>query len=357
MAIKLEPYTKESIPSEEHDELRFTRDNYGMASAFLTYPLTGEEKLIGRADLVAGLATIDGNKMKITGLPDEIFHKFQAKLNVFVDNEKAYSNMFPETIEQSEKINGLSFIMWNDGSGKAEYKGATVGTIDLMSGEMEVGDSGYIPASYDDRDKTIANYKTTIESYVQEKYIDNPHQNVWRVTFLQERDRMLDIQYIAADTEEDARVAAQAFRKAPFYDINLSNSTSYTLSADLFKDGKTIGQVLQDQITELNSKNEVSGLVYTTLDNNHNGEYYIQALYKDDEVGHIRVNSGEMSIGGEHTVSNNSTLEDKFRIFSDKTAKYAVYELGAECKKDAELTSENNNKSRSKTDKTEVDTR
>ncbi len=351
MATKIEPYMKESIPSEEHDELRFIRDNYGTASAFLTYPLTGEEKLIGRADLVAGLATIDGNKMKITGLPDEIFHKFQAKLNVFVDNEKAYSNMFPETIEQSEKINGLRFIMWNDGSGKAEYKGATVGTIDLMSGEMEVGDSGYIPASYDDRDKTIANYKTTIESYVQEKYIDNPHQNVWRVTFLQERDRMLDIQYIAADTEEDARVAAQAFRKAPFYDINLSNSTSYTLSADLFKDGKTIEQVLQDQITELNSKNEVSGLVYTTLDNNHNGEYYIQALYKDDEVGHIRVNSGEMSINGEHSVSNTCSLEDKLRIFSEKTSDYALFMLNAESQKVANLISKNNDNTHNKEDK------
>lgn len=355
MAIKLEPYAKENIPSEEHDELRFTRDNYGMASAFLTYPLTGEEKLIGRADLVAGLATIDGNKMKISGLPDEIFQKFQAKLNAFVDNAKDYSDMFPDSIERSDKIDELRFIMWRDGSGRAEYKGTTVGTIDLFSGEMTVGNSEYIPAPYDDRDKTVVHYKTTIEDYVKETYIDKAHQNVWRVSFLDGDNRMLDKQYIAADTEQEARTAAQAFRDAPFYDIILSNSTSYTLSADMFKDGKSMEQVLQDYIAELNSKTEFEGLVYSVPDNKHNGEYYVQAIYNDDEIGHIIVNSGEMSIGGERIVSNACTLEDKLRLFGEKTSDYALFTLGAESKEVAKLIAKSNNNTQNKDTKNVIE--
>ena len=181
MAIKIEPYAKENIPSEEHDELRFTRDNYGMASAFLTYPLTGEEKLVGRVDLVTGQCKVDGINYTLSGVPDEIFHKFQVKLNWYVDCEKENGYMFPESIEPSGKIEGLRFIMWDDGSGRAEYNGEKVGSIDLMTGEMEVGSSGYIPAPYDDRSKAMEAYKSTIEDYIQEIYINKEHHNVSKV--------------------------------------------------------------------------------------------------------------------------------------------------------------------------------
>lgn len=165
-----EPYMKESIPSEEHNELRFTRDNYGTASAFLTYPLTGEEKLVGRVDLVTGQCKVNDINYTLSGAPDEIFHKFQVKLNWYVDYEKENGYMFPISIEPSDKIEGLRYIMWDDGSGRAEYNGEKVGSIDLMTGEMEVGSSGYIPAPYDDRIKTVEAYKSAIEDYVSDYY-------------------------------------------------------------------------------------------------------------------------------------------------------------------------------------------
>lgn len=89
------------------------------------------------------------------------------------------------TITSSEIVEGLTYRMWNDGSGCALLNGEKLGSIDLETKEIKIGEKGWIPMPYDTTDEIKSEFRKRVEKLAVEKgakLIDSIQERVDRET-------------------------------------------------------------------------------------------------------------------------------------------------------------------------------
>ncbi len=73
------------------------------------------------------------------------------------------------TITSSERVEGLTYKMWNDGSGCALLNGEKLGSIDFAAKEIQIGEKGWTPMPYDTADEIKSEFRERVEKLAVEK--------------------------------------------------------------------------------------------------------------------------------------------------------------------------------------------
>lgn len=90
------------------------------------------------------------------------------QVDTFEREEAEEDNEFKSTITASERVEGLTFEMWNDGSGSAWLNGESLGSIDLATKEIEIGKRDFI-LSDNTADEIKSEFREKIEKLAIEK--------------------------------------------------------------------------------------------------------------------------------------------------------------------------------------------
>lgn len=97
----------------------------------------------------------------------EAYESFAAT-EKYSDELREEDNEFKSTITASERVEGLTFEMWNDGSGIAWLNGERLGSIDLATKEIEIGKRDFI-LSDNTADEIKSEFREKIEKLAIEK--------------------------------------------------------------------------------------------------------------------------------------------------------------------------------------------
>lgn len=98
------------------------------------------------------------------------------EITALTDEEKSQIDLMPKLdsvrIIEDEQIEGLTFYMYDDGSGKAVYNSVDIGHVDYATNEYDIGGRGWDVLSTGAPDDDIVDFKEQCRKYVEQKFND-----------------------------------------------------------------------------------------------------------------------------------------------------------------------------------------
>ena len=98
------------------------------------------------------------------------------EITALTDEEKSQIDLMPKLesvrIIEDEQIEGLTFYMYDDGSGKAVYNSVDIGHVDYATNEYNIGSRGWDVLSTGAPDDDIVDFKEQCRKYVEQNYND-----------------------------------------------------------------------------------------------------------------------------------------------------------------------------------------
>lgn len=152
--------------SDSIEGLYFTKDTKGNAKAYYN------DKLIACVNYHSEIPII---------IPDNTYTSFKSGVVSYITND--YSNYLfglpnADVTISSKNIEGLEYTICEDGNAYAYYNDNIISSIDLVTGEISIIDSGWKHAAHDDIEKTYRAYIDKSEEYVIKEYLKDTSINV-----------------------------------------------------------------------------------------------------------------------------------------------------------------------------------